>query len=364
MPSPTSTIPQVVAQHGDAIAKMRAEGASYEKIGRVLDLGYHTVRQAARMLEGQWEPRATSMPELTRQSSPVADRRPTVAELRAAVEQDDDGLDGLDGLIDQRVKAYQRKAEQAAPKLYRIARPGAFAVCHLGDPHLDDDGCDWPELIRTIKTIRKTPGMTAGNIGDTTNNWVGRLQALYAHQTTTEGQAFELARWLLEAVEWDYLVLGNHDRWNQGTTIIRLLAERAKVHAVEDHEVRIEYADGVRLCARHTFKGSSMWNPLHGSLRRAKMRPWGDLLVSGHHHEFAHHTEELEGKIVHLLKLRGFKRFDAYAQEHDFADGEYGCSITTVHRPAAPHPGSRLTVWHDVEEAAAYLEWARRRDGG
>lgn len=345
-----SNTEDVIARHGAEIMRRRNAGEGMEPIAYSLGLSYHAVRTAIRAMSGD---------------APTAQRatnRPTVADLRSAVEPDE--RDDLDGLIGRRVDAFRRKAAKSAPRVHRIERPGPFAVCHLGDPHLDDDGCDWPELIRVIRAIKRTPDMFAGNVGDTVNNWVGRLQALYAHQTTTEGEAFELARWLLEAVEWDYLILGNHDKWNQGSTIIRLLAERAKIRVIEDHEARIEYSDGTRVCVRHSFKGSSMWNPLHGSMRRAKMRPWGDVYVSGHHHEFAHHTEEQEGKLIHAIKLRGFKRFDSYSAEHDFPDGEHGCSMTTVHRPWASHIGSRLTVWHDVEEAAEYLAWAKRRDGG
>ena len=103
-------------------------------------------------------------------------------------------------LIDRRTAVFNDlHHRKEANKVTRIdvKLHGPIAITHLGDPHVDADGCNWPELIKTIETISKTEGMYAGNIGDTTNNWVGSLKRLYAHQSTTYDEGVRLAEWLL-----------------------------------------------------------------------------------------------------------------------------------------------------------------------
>lgn len=274
--------------------------------------------------------------------------------------------DAIEDLIARRVDAYRRKAKKQADRVYKIERTQPFAVCHLGDPHIDDDGCDWPELLRTIRIIKRTPGMYAGSVGDHINNWVGRLQALYRHQTTTEDEAFKLARWLLTTLEWDYVMLGNHDKWNQGVIIFELLAEQCSIKAMEHNEIRIEYstpgAQPYRICVRHDFKGNSMWNKSHALMRRHKMRPWADLNVAGHRHVWAvNHEESHDGRIETSLRVRGFKNFDEYASTMDFRVDKLGAAITTVHNLTHPVPGERMKIFHDVAEASSYLGWLRSR---
>ena len=57
-----------------------------------------------------------------------------------------------------------------------------IGVAFVGDPHVDNNGCNWPLLRRDIAIMRDTPGMFAVNIGDVTDNWAGRLVRLYADQ--------------------------------------------------------------------------------------------------------------------------------------------------------------------------------------
>jgi hypothetical protein len=73
-----------------------------------------------------------------------------------------------------------------------------IGVCFMGDPHIDNNGCNWPLLRRDIKILEDTPGLYAVNIGDLTDNWVGRLVRLYADQEMSKKQAWKLAKYLLK----------------------------------------------------------------------------------------------------------------------------------------------------------------------
>lgn len=115
--------------------------------------------------------------------------------------------------------AYARKeAHELARKLINITVPisGPIGIIHFGDPHVDDDGTDWAALERDIRLVQSTPGLYAANIGDTTNNWVGRLGHLYGQQSTTAKQAWILAEWFIKQLSgrWLYLIGGNHDAWS------------------------------------------------------------------------------------------------------------------------------------------------------
>jgi len=256
-----------------------------------------------------------------------------------------------------------RGANEVRKRVVRIQRDEPFAVVHMGDPHVDDDGCDWDALIRDVETINATEGMYAGNVGDTVNNWVGKLIGKYKQQGATESEAFKLGKWLFHEVPYDYIILGNHDHWNQGGSLFREFSAGAQVSAFADHEARIEYFNQAgatfRLNVRHDFKGHSMWNNTHGMMKRAKMRPWGDLLVCGHKHCWGQYYEEAQpGRCAMSIRVRGYKRDDEYAEAKDFPEDSYGCSLTTVIDMSA-HPGDRCKLFHDVELAAEYLEWLR-----
>ncbi|HQX85044.1 MAG TPA: hypothetical protein PKV23_06110, partial [Aestuariivirga sp.] len=79
-----------------------------------------------------------------------------------------------------------------------------IGVCFMGDPHIDNNGCNWPLLRRDIKVLEETPGMYAVNIGDLTDNWVGRLVRLYADQEMSKKQAWKLAKYLMRdsGIKW------------------------------------------------------------------------------------------------------------------------------------------------------------------
>lgn len=295
------------------------------------------------------------------------DYRHVADDPRSAIED----IEPIEELIARRVETFRRASalDRHRRAIVRIERDGPFAVCHMGDPHVDDDGCDWDELLRDVETVNRTPHMYAGNVGDTVNNWVGKLIGKWKQQSTTEDEAFRLGQWLFGAVPWDYVLLGNHDHWNQGGTIFRQFAEDSDVSALADHEARIEYV-GVgggrfRLDVRHDFKGGSMWNNVHGPLKRAKMRPWGDLLVCGHKHTWGIHAEETQpGRPTWLARVRGYKRMDEYAEAKDFAEDAHGCSMTSVIDPNNANRCERMKMFHDVGAAADYLTWLRGRSHG
>ena len=168
-----------------------------------------------------------------------------------------------------------------------------IGIMWFGDPHIDDDGCDWTLLSKHIE-LCKQPGVYGVNIGDTTNNWAGRLVKKYADQETSAKTASRLAEWLMldAGIRWLVFLLGNHDAWGDGSAI---LAQMAKRHGTQklvlhDWEARfsLNFPNGekVNIWAAHDFPGDSMWNPLHGPVKAARFGPDVHLLVCGHKHNW------------------------------------------------------------------------------
>ena len=279
--------------------------------------------------------------------------------------------DSVKDLIQRRTAVfrdkYERKKREKITNV-RVRMNGPIAITHLGDPHVDADGCNWPELIKAVETISKTEGMYAGNIGDTTNNWVGSLQRLYADQSSTFEEGVRLAEWLLTSVPWLYVILGNHDSWNNGSTLVKQILRRGSVATCTAGTARIELTfpkgDPIRIMARHDFKGSSSWNRIHGPMKAAKLDPWADIYVSGHKHHWAQHIHEgMDGKPRYSMTVRGYKYCDAYADAGGWYDHDLGSSCTTILNPTATNKTERVRCIWDVEEAAEYLRWIRRRQG-
>ena len=306
-----------------------------------------------------------SLPELPRWDRPEQFESGLQSEV---LDDDDEPVEDLLARRSDRFEALANRKQRRHIRTVQVGLRGPIAITHVGDPHVDDDGCNLPELIRTVKVISSTKGMWAGNIGDLTNNWVGRLQKLWAKQSTTAKEALRLAEWLMMSCPWLYLVMGNHDVWNHGDHILRYIVREAQIAVISDATARIELkfpkGNHIRIVARHDFKGSSIWNRAHGPMRESKLNPWGDVYVSGHRHIWAYHAEEgMDSVPRHAIIVRGFKQFDSYAETHGFYQHKYGSSCTTIFNPLAQSAMERVRVVWDIDEAADMLTWMRRRAG-
>ena len=272
----------------------------------------------------------------------------------------------LDELLDHRCLVYQRKLKQFQDNKIKTVAAGAkpVAILHLGDPHLDDDGCDLPLLREHITLCSRAKGVYAGNIGDTTNNWVGRLEKLYAKQSSTLDDAIALAEWLCKSMEWAYFVIGNHDSWNQGSYILKLLLRQTRVWTTVGHECRLSlrFDNGaiVNICARHDHKGRSMYHSTHGALKAHIFGDrWADLHISGHTHQWGMmHIETEDGKPRWAIRVRGYKRMDDFAEEKGFYEHRHGSACLTVINPYTP-VCDRILVFWDVPTGLKYLESIR-----
>lgn len=167
----------------------------------------------------------------------------------------------IEDLIAYRKKVFtQRDVAEAARKLIKIKikLDGPIGIVHFGDPHVDDDGCDIAKLERDLVITRTTPGLYGANLGDLQNNWVGRLARLWADQSTSASQAWKLVQWMVESVDWIYIISGNHDCLDMET---EALTQRGwkKYHDILEND--LIYSLDIKT-------GLGRWYPILGFINR------------------------------------------------------------------------------------------------
>ncbi len=274
-------------------------------------------------------------------------------------------------LVDTMVRRFtRRKAHHDAKKWRRFAVPvdGPYAIMFWGDPHLDDNGCDWATLRAHTELARSTQAMFCVNIGDTTNNWAGRLAHLWSESDTSAATSKKLVKWFLNdaGVPWFLWVTGNHDLWNGPVGVDAL--ERFKPHWVAMEEwgakVTLESPNGgeFRLHVAHDFPGHSQWNPLHGPQKQALWGDWAHVLVAGHKHNWALAASEHPHRntLYWLARVKGYKAMDSYSEKLGFGAQGHGHSAVAVVDPAARGTG-HVTVFAEPYEAAEFLAFKRRK---
>lgn len=274
----------------------------------------------------------------------------------------------IENLLDRLESDFNRKlrATDQGAHIVRIKDNLPIGIAHHGDPHVGDPGCNIGEIRRWMDVTNRTPGMYAATVGDISNNWSGRLAHLHKNQGVTEEDEFRLVRWYFEQQHWLYVIAGNHDHFGQGSVIFRQILRDIRCEVFEQHEARIElrWADAslpvARIKVRHDFKGSSQWNGAHGLVKSAKLDPWPDLLVCGHKHHYADHAEEINGRMIHAVRVGGFKTLDDYADALGYPASRHGQGCVTVHDPHASS-AQRTMVFRDLDAGADYLTWLRHK---
>jgi hypothetical protein len=246
-----------------------------------------------------------------------------------------------------------------------VRDPQPIGVLWFGDPHIDDDGCNVDLLYRHAELCRTVPGLYGANIGDTTNNWVGRLARLYANQEASKRTARRLARWFLTeaGINWILWLMGNHDEWGDGAEVLRLMSGDKVYMRDWEARFRLVFPSGrqIRIHAAHDFPGSSQWNIGHGPGKAARMSSDADLFVCGHRHDWTVQQFELAGlgRVPTIIRARGYKWHDDFATRHGYQQSQSGAAVLTIFNPSAEDPAGRVIPFADVETGVEVLKAVR-----
>lgn len=261
-----------------------------------------------------------------------------------------------------------RKAYHDAAALYqvRVHVPGPVALAFFGDPHVDDNGCAWGDLERDVSICRDTPGIFAVDVGDDSNNWVGRLQRLYADQDVTSKQSLTLIEWLMTSLPWLLRIKGNHDEWNTEKGDPADFMHRGMPGILEGSgaRLRLNLPGGAHATVhvRHDFSGQSQFNPAHALVRETLFGFRDHVLACGHRHTAGYmpiwHNDPK--RLCHGMRMASYKDFDSYAKTKGFRDGAWARSMGVVIDPDYAHDPVRfIKAFFSLEEMAEYLTWRR-----
>lgn len=247
-------------------------------------------------------------------------------------------------------------------------------ICVWGDPHLDDGGTNWDILTSLMKTLKKfdpdrgSPDpIYSVNIGDSHNNWVGRLSLKYSHeQKMTKSMVYKVIEKIIKDINWCLILRGNHDQWNPDLQYdkIEWFAQNKGALTIDWRaNIDFQFPNGVSVKAdfRHDFPGHSMYNPLHGLQKSNLFNTDSDIYVAGHRHNYAKSempsTNFKNGfsNPAHLLRVKGFKDIDAYADQGGFPRQDYGHAGLIVIDPFTTVQ-NRIQIFSDIDYGANILK--------
>jgi len=274
----------------------------------------------------------------------------------------------LDDILAEKRSATQRMYDHMrAIKRIKVRVPvetgQAYGLLMFGDPHLDTNGCDFVRLEEDLGLLGN--GVFGLNIGDITNNWVGRLVAQYANQKTTRSEAMQLMEWFIKRDGWLAHIAGNHDLWNYGTEVLAQLVKGQNVIFAENSCARLALVGGgvtCRIHARHEFKGNSQYNTAFGSVKAAYFGDDDHILVMGHKHvsgETAVYHDKTE-VLSRCIALGTYKVFDPYAETGGFRKSNYAPSMLAIVQPQRQNQNGFVRIFDDPQEGNDYLQFLRK----
>lgn len=276
----------------------------------------------------------------------------------------------VEQLVEIRKKQFAKKrAHEEARKLIpvKVKIDGPIGILHFGDPHVDDDGTDLEALEHHKKLCQTVEGLFGANVGDVSNNWVGRLARLYGDQSTSAKQAWKLVEWLLKDLKLLYLIGGNHDGWSgAGDPLKWITAQSGSLYQSSEVRMGLNFPNGaqVRINARHDFGGSSQWNPAHGPMKAVFHGVRDHIAICGHKHKSGYGIikDPDSGIACHAIQVASYKLYDRYARDKGFRDQTLGPCVVTVIDPSMPsdHPDLVKPFW-DADEGVDYLKFKRRK---
>lgn len=270
----------------------------------------------------------------------------------------------VDDIVNHLQSRFQkRKTHKEATKWRKIKMKSnkPIGLLWMGDPHIDDNYCDWDSLRQHIEIIASYDGIYGCSVGDYQNNWVGRLGRLYGKQDTSHETAWKLVQWLIESINPMILIAGNHDMWSGAGDPLKWIASPHTIMQDWEARVSLEFPNGreCKIHAAHDFSGHSQWNALHGNTKVAKFKQHAELYICGHRHNWAlSQIENVERETTSwLARCRGYKFHDDYAFVKGFEQQNFGQAILQVIDPTNPSPVSWVQCFADPENGADYLKW-------
>src|SRR6185437_2523770 len=270
----------------------------------------------------------------------------------------------------RRAESDRAKVFEEAIKLIpiKIHTPGPVGFMVFGDPHIDNPGSDWGLFEdHLLAAAKRGPYVFAGNIGDITDNWGGRLTRLYSHRTINNEESWKLAEWVFRGsgVSCTWLIRGNHDMWSGDNDPLDWICTGVGLDQPYVARIAFHHPNGsvTRMNARHDFKGNSQFNPLHALKKESLQGPRDHITVAGHRHTGADARDVNGDGLVHVMaRVSGYKISDDYAKELGAHPKHIHPAVLFIVDPdKADGDSARVWTAPDIETGCDYLDFLRKR---
>lgn len=281
-------------------------------------------------------------------------------------------LPSFDELVARRAQQTRRRLKaDRARELVDVALHvrGPFAIAMIGDPHIDNPGCNIDLLLEHTRLVAETDGMYGLCVGDVQDGWVGRLARLWAHQGISAAESQVLVDGWLKLFDGKLIALveGNHDCWVHG------VGGHSPLSWIQSHAGTVTQAHGVRLRiktddkqsvtinARHDFPGRSQYNAAHGPNKSLLFGCRDDVAVAGHTHVYGRQVmlNPETRTPMHAVRLGSYKHSDEYAHALGLLDNNVTeCAVLMVD-PTEPDPRHRTWIEDNPFRAARVLAQLR-----
>lgn len=331
-----------------SIIAMVKEGCSYRQVAESVGVSVSTV---SKVYAKQGE-EAEGADEAPFSLAAVPSEERSLAELKAAMRA-----------------SSQRRLRAARARRWRkvtVKIDGPFCLAALGDPHVDDPGCDFEALEADVSLLQKHRDIACAiNMGDLNNNWVGRLARLYSKSEVTAREGWVLVEWLVNAVPWLAVIIGNHDLMHGDHMMAKALAENPGSFSEWEAQLELVPPRGasVRVHASHNFPGNSQWNKQHGLMKAAQMSgAQADIYLAGHLHcgGYAVDEHKATNRIYVVARCSGYKAIDDYAKVNGYGSSEHFRSVAVVVNPLA-EGAARVQPFGCLESALSFTRFLRKR---
>jgi hypothetical protein len=228
----------------------------------------------------------------------------------------------IEELLEERFRKFDRLKEgtnSAFVRQVRLKTNAPIGLGFFGDPHVDDDGTNLRKLLDHARLFDgRTEGLYGALLGDVANNWVGKLERLWADQSVNHREAFRLTEHFLQSVMWLFVVWGNHDCNSMDT---QALTKRGWV----------EYSglrDDDEVLGFNPETEAAEWQPILSKFSRPHNQPMVEIKNQ--------HVDALVTRghrvLHHVHKQKGWK----YVEAKDFAAHKWQairCAAITDNKP-------------------------------
>ena len=278
-------------------------------------------------------------------------------------DQEEDDID-VEEIVDHLHSRFKKRRAHRESKKWlpiKMKSNAPIGLLWLGDPHIDDNHCDWDSLRHYLDIINSNENVFGCSLGDYQNNWVGRLGRIYGEQDTSSKTAWKLVEWLITNMNPMILIGGNHDMWSGSGDPLKWITKGHTIFENWEARISLDFPNGksCKIHAAHDMPGHSQWNALHAQTKMARFKGTADLYIAGHRHNWAlSHIELTEHeRTAWLARARGYKYHDTYAFVKGFEQQRFGQAIMQVIDPTNDSPVSWHQCFADPQEGADYLRF-------